>query len=1241
MKANNKIGWAEAVAVRPERGVHAASTCELNGALVPDLTLPVIRTVMQREGRAPRTTSLRHRVFRAAIIYAALATLSAFGDSFTNVGWLQMYVAPTGNDTNLGNNIAAPVATLAGAQTRVRQYRTSFGLPTNGVTVWIRGGLYFPTNTLALTATDSGTPTAPVVFRAYTNEQPIFSGGQSISPLLFQPLTNFPALTNRVKSSALPSVVVATSSGTIWTNYFPGKGNYGLLSWDSYLLQLAQWPNKGFNHISTILDPGCSTRWTPVDQLPPYDENNPIGGLFTMREAFDSASWSNELARTKDMWAEGFPAVDWLLERQQVASVSNAVVKFTYCTRYGVSTSGLAIPRREHFINVLYELDQMGEWYFDRTDNRLYLWPIAPLTTNVTLTAVGGNTFVSLTDAQNITLRGLVFENSGNTLLTMTRGISNLVAGCTFRNSAGMGATISSGTNNGIASCDFYGLDRAFTISGGDQYNLIPCNHFADNNHIYNCRFTGYGMVSLSGCGIRFSHNLMHDMNGALQHGGVNFTIEYNEFYNMGYEMSDWNICYGGALWQSWGVNIRYNFVHHLMEMPQAYPVGGFRNDDLGMGHNYYGNVFYKSGRYGVSFSGAGNRLENSIAMEMSELWYTQTNPITPANVALQWQEIVKFDTNAPGYTRGDKGDYVWRLEQVIGYQGWNNNPYLTAYPLLKASIFGQNVPPPYPASVPYAGNPWAQSFCALSNNYLNDAIAIECHYASSGTLASLRSYFPTNFTGNEPATISTNSFVNPSVLNFATTNFTPMPGFTIIPVDQIGLYTNSDRPSPPNKDAYRTAIRQKFDGIASTGGTYDPNTINYRYPDPPYLTNAVVTSQFGAGVISINFMGRYSSASGQAQTDSLLWNVGASYHQPAGITMNSNVWNDFTGQGTINSTVGLIGTLGQTATLHCIASGSWGVSNNLTGASDNIMSGGLIDNGAFSTPSLTNIVTGLAKAFANGYKVIVYLNTQGGGTGSGWLTANGTDVRTIGTGMVLTWAGSFVELVGATPTNTGNYVVFGPYTNDTLAVVGGRTSSTTAFLINALEIVGQPPPPSQVLVETLPDGSGGVLGAISFATGSGDTVTVFAIVRDANGGFLFATNANWSLTNLSGSMFGGSLTTLSDNRSATFTAMFPGSAKIHATVGTLNPVDSGVLVVTTNASPSSLGATVNNGQLTMTWPTTHLGWILEAQTNALNTGINPATNGWFDIPGSGAGNGWNVPINPANPTTFFRLRQP
>jgi autotransporter-associated beta strand protein len=70
-----------------------------------------------------------------------------------------------------------------------------------------------------------------------------------------------------------------------------------------------------------------------------------------------------------------------------------------------------------------------------------------------------------------------------------------------------------------------------------------------------------------------------------------------------------------------------------------------------------------------------------------------------------------------------------------------------------------------------------------------------------------------------------------------------------------------------------------------------------------------------------------------------------------------------------------------------------------------------------------------------------------------------------------------------------------------------------------------------------------------------------------------------------------------------------------------------------TNITSSLSGST-----LSLSWPATHLGWILQGQTNNLTTGI---TTTWSDIPGTAAVIATNLTIDPANPTVFFRLRYP
>lgn len=72
------------------------------------------------------------------------------------------------------------------------------------------------------------------------------------------------------------------------------------------------------------------------------------------------------------------------------------------------------------------------------------------------------------------------------------------------------------------------------------------------------------------------------------------------------------------------------------------------------------------------------------------------------------------------------------------------------------------------------------------------------------------------------------------------------------------------------------------------------------------------------------------------------------------------------------------------------------------------------------------------------------------------------------------------------------------------------------------------------------------------------------------------------------------------------------------------------------NLTPSKIGVSVSNGNLTLTWPTNQIGWTLLMQTNSLNVGLS--TN-WVAVPGSTVTNQMTMPIGETNGVTFFRLK--
>jgi autotransporter-associated beta strand protein len=80
------------------------------------------------------------------------------------------------------------------------------------------------------------------------------------------------------------------------------------------------------------------------------------------------------------------------------------------------------------------------------------------------------------------------------------------------------------------------------------------------------------------------------------------------------------------------------------------------------------------------------------------------------------------------------------------------------------------------------------------------------------------------------------------------------------------------------------------------------------------------------------------------------------------------------------------------------------------------------------------------------------------------------------------------------------------------------------------------------------------------------------------------------------------------------------------------------LLVSAIATNPTNITAVVNGNQYTLSWPASHKGWRLQAQTNSLSVGLS---DNWATVPGSTTTNQISVPINPANGSVFFRLTYP
>ena len=316
---------------------------------------------MKKSRNSTRITTL---CSGAALALAALAiTLRVTGgQTDAPPGY---YISPTGSDSATGSS-ADPYRSFDAAFAAIKQ-----GDPNAEKTIWLMDGLYEIKSSLYIDATYSGTAESPLTLRAVHPGKAILSAGVTIPKNLFQPAPDSPQkmlLQDAAKTEVRVAKLEGTPAGvTLRQAYAP------FISSGPYQLTEARWPDKGYAHIDQAIDPGAV--WTRGRTLGPKPESNfenPIGGTFTFHETWNG-DWNKELASgISRPTVHGYFHYDWHLEKSGLASESNGTVQLVSDTRYGVGGTE-KIPRRLFVRGLLCELNRPGEWFWDASDQTLYL----------------------------------------------------------------------------------------------------------------------------------------------------------------------------------------------------------------------------------------------------------------------------------------------------------------------------------------------------------------------------------------------------------------------------------------------------------------------------------------------------------------------------------------------------------------------------------------------------------------------------------------------------------------------------------------------------------------------------------------------------------------------------------------------------------------------------------------------------------------------------------------------------
>ncbi|HNS31529.1 MAG TPA: right-handed parallel beta-helix repeat-containing protein [bacterium] len=540
-----------------------------------------------------------------------------------------IYVSSRGRDDNTGT-IDAPFATIQRAREEVRRINKK-GLPPGGISVLLREGIYFLTESLVFGMEDSGREDSPVVYRSYPGEDVRIIGGRQVDN--FELLAD-PGILRRLPESSRGRVWTAdlkeagiTGYGTLLNRGF-GRARPGALELicNGKIMELGRWPDKGWTNIAGLTQVDGEFRGTKYQKGKfMYSGNRP-------------ERWVEE----KDMWIKGYIGVNqpYALIHMKIDKIDTeektiSLLPNTLPGAHPRWIEGPAAKGHPYYVyNLLSEIEKPGEWYLDRETGKIYFYPPCDIKNSEVIATTLENPVVILANASNIALLELTIEGTWSHGVEIKGGSNNLVAGSVIRNTGQWGVIIENGWNHKVVGCDIHDTGEGGVSLDFEQNTsrlirgrrkLIPSGHLVENNHIYRFnRFCGgYRQgVRIDGVGQRVSRNLIHDSPHQLIYFNANdHIIEFNEIHDGPHEGREIGAMYiYGEPWylMSRGTVIRNNFFHHISSSASpniSHGLNAIHIDAMNGGLVLDKNIFYRFPQ-GISSTQPGNLLTNNLFID-------------------------------------------------------------------------------------------------------------------------------------------------------------------------------------------------------------------------------------------------------------------------------------------------------------------------------------------------------------------------------------------------------------------------------------------------------------------------------------------------------------------------------------------------------------------------------------------------------------------------------------------------
>ncbi len=346
---------------------------------------------------------------------------------------------------------------------------------------------------------------------------------------------------------------------------------------DGLPMTLARWPNAG---------------WAAVTGAP----DGPTGAAFTYQ-----GSEPAKLEAEPDLWVHGYWGNNWADSTDEVTSIDPGSHTIQTAAPHGVY--GYKKGGRFAIINALRELDSPGEYYIDRSEGRMYLWPPSGFDPETTIVSTSDAPIISISGAKNIELKGLTIGIGRGAGIKAQSCDQLSITACSITDVGGTGVEMDNCRNSGIRDSDVTDAgEYGVVLNGGDRRTLQGSGMFASNDRIWSCGRWERAFrpaVELIGDGFDVNHNEIHDMaHMAILLKCNDAAVQSNVISRVCTETGDAGAIYTGRNPTQLGNVIRGNLLENIE--PSLRPIGpdtwvcGVYLDDLASGVKVLSNTFDK-----------------------------------------------------------------------------------------------------------------------------------------------------------------------------------------------------------------------------------------------------------------------------------------------------------------------------------------------------------------------------------------------------------------------------------------------------------------------------------------------------------------------------------------------------------------------------------------------------------------------------------------------------------------------